>query len=98
MFEREVLLWKQKTFKNTGINNLDEGEKRRSAVPRLLHNIIWKLERRGREKRGEIKHQRYNFIEKKKKAKKSLLGAGDVVRSTSSSRRGLVLSSQHLNT
>lgn len=67
MFEREVLLWKQKTFKNTGINNLDEGEKRRSAVPRLLHNIIWKLERRGREKGGEIKHQRYNFIEKKKK-------------------------------
>lgn len=27
MFERKVLLWKQKTFKNNGINNLDEGGK-----------------------------------------------------------------------
>lgn len=74
MFERGVLLWKQKTFKNTGINNLDEGEKRRSAVPRLLHSIIWKLERRGREEGGEIKHQRYKFYWKKKESQEKSIG------------------------
>lgn len=72
MFEREVLLWKQKTFKNTGINNLDEGEKRRSAVPRPLHNIIWKLERRGKEEKLNIKD--INFIEKKKESQEKSIG------------------------
>lgn len=68
-------------------------------MPRLLYNIIWKLERRGRGEGIEIKHQKYKFHwKKKKKAKESLLGAGDVVRSTISSHRGLVFSSQHLNT
>lgn len=38
-------------------------------MPRLLYNIIWKLERRGRGEGIEIKHQKYKFHWKKKKRK-----------------------------